>query len=173
MWPFKLASDQGVMTMEADPSGTRASIRYQSAGTVIGFVGGQPNAVYSTVTQPNAWHLWALTYDNITLRLYKDGVQVATSAFVVSTTASVSPRIGEEQGAANPATAFFGEGAFWNSTLSAGQLLSHFNAADTTGTIPLYLGGGTFNVMVGSSGGLSGDLTRLESWVEQTYQNAP
>lgn len=168
-WPFSATTQQNLMTLENDPGGLRASIREEASGHVIGYVAGQASADWAGPIKAQEWHHYALTYDHITLRLYVDGVQKATSAFVVSTAAQVSPRVGEDQGAAGLATGFFADAAYYNGTLTAAQLLAHYNAADQVASTPLYLGGGTYDVTLGSSGGLSGDLAAILNSVRKVY----
>jgi len=168
-WNFRQDVQQTLITLEDDPAGQRCEIRQEASGHLLGFVAGQTSADWAGPVGAGAWHLYALTYDHVTLRLYVDGVQKATSAFVVSTTGSVSPRIGEAQGAGTQATGFFADAAYYNGTLSAVQLLAHYAAADQVASSPLYLGGGTYDVTLGASAGTAGDLDIIRRSVRKTY----
>lgn len=168
-WLFSRSANQGIMSLDQVGGGGGCAIRYNAAGTLIGFIVGSSVATYATVTAPGAWHHFALTYDHVTLRLYLDGAQVASVAVVVSTSYSVSPRVGEEATGANLSTGFFADAAYYNATLSAAQLLAHYNAADQRTSTPLYLGGGTYDVTIGASGGIATDLSNVYRAVHKTY----
>ncbi len=172
-WFFHTGVDQTAMTIDNEGGGFRNVIRFEAARSVLFFSTLGASVVrYNGPVSEYAWHHYALTYDHVTLRGYVDGVQRAAIATVINTSAGVSPRIGEEQGAAGPATAFFADAAYYNATLNAAQIAAHFAAADQVASIPIYLGGGTFDVTLGSSGGLAGDLSKIEHYVSAVYKNS-
>lgn len=169
-WFFHTGVDMTVMTIENEGAGFRNTIRYEAARSILFFSTLGASVVrYNGPVTESAWHHYALTYDHVTLRGYVDGVQQAAIATVINTSAQVSVRIGEEQGAAAKALGFFADAAYYNATLTAAQLLAHYNAADLVATNPIYLGGGTFDVTLGSSGGTSGDLDIIRQSVRKTY----
>jgi len=170
VWFFRTGVDMTVMTIENEGVGQRNVIRFEAARTIFFFSTlGTSTMRYNTAVSDLTWHHFAMTYDHVTLRGYLDGVQVASVATVINTTGNVSVRIGEEQGASVKALGFFSDAAYYNATLTAGQLLAHYNAADLVTVPPLYLGGGTFDVTIGSTTGVSGDLATIRNSVRRTY----
>jgi Concanavalin A-like lectin/glucanases superfamily len=167
-WQF-FAGGATVCTLENDPAGARLSVRTEANGNVTGFISGVGTAVRGGVISIEAWHHFVLTYDHVNLKLYVDGALAATTAMVTSTVGNYSPLAGQDQGVGGPLTGFVEDFAYYAFVLSGAQVLSHFNAADQLGLQPVYLGGGSFDISTGSSGGSSGDLDRIYRAVHQDF----
>lgn len=137
-------SDQNIMSVQ-NPGGSRATIRYNSGRILQGFIATQPTASNPATTPRQAWHHAVLTYDHVTLRLYLDGAQVATQAFVINIASTdYNVLLGEESSNVTPLNGFMAEFAIYSSALSASRVLAHFNAADTRTSTPRSVEAGAF-----------------------------
>jgi len=173
-WLFAIdAGDDGILGLQTSGGGIRIGIRQQAAGTVIGFVAGQPSAGDATVLAAQAWHQYALSYDGAVLTLYLDGVAHGSQAFAQSTTGTYEIVVLDEFGAASIAWGFAQDVAIYHTALSAARILAHFNAADTISSKPVYAGGGKYPSPTNGSITLAQLEADLEAFVSRLYQNAP
>jgi hypothetical protein len=102
------------------------------------WVGGQEYALQGTSAgNIGEWVHWAFVRSASTLRLYRDGVQVASRGDLpASASASLSGDIGR-MGGAYPAKAAIDEVAVYNAALSAATVQQHYAAALTPGPDPV------------------------------------
>ena len=94
--------------------------------------------LYGTSTLPmNTWSHLALTYDKVTLRLYVNGVQVASAAATANIATSTNPlQIGGDSIYGQYFNGRIDEVRVYNLALSAAQIQSDMNTPIGTGTPP-------------------------------------
>jgi hypothetical protein len=82
--------------------------------------GGTRYTANATVPNDSAWHMHVGTFDGTTLRLYRDGAQVATTAFTgtIRTNAAAATVGYTSQSMLGD----FDEVAIWNRALSAAEI---------------------------------------------------
>jgi hypothetical protein len=146
-------------------------------GGALPGIGGYNSATLST---PRVWHQAAMTYDNVTLKLVFDGVQLGTAAFVSASTGNYGVAVGTDSAGTGATQGLFAEAALYPTVLTAAQLLAHYNAADFKAYSPVFGGGGRIDPSTGvaysssaSFAALAADTAGLLSSVRAVYQNAP
>jgi Concanavalin A-like lectin/glucanases superfamily len=85
-----------------------------------------------------AWHQLAMTYDGTTIRQYVDGAASTTVAKAGPVTVTQQFAIGADPSTANSFEGFISEVSIYGTTLSATQILAHFNAVDTLTQAPVF-----------------------------------
>lgn len=117
----------GEFILRVDPS---AEGKHLSAFVIIGGVA-EPRASWSTVPSLNTWYHAAMTWDGTTLRLWVNGVQVASQTRSGSITSS-GDRIAIGSSSFGTAGFFPGtidEVAVYPTALSAARIAAHYAAA--------------------------------------------
>jgi Concanavalin A-like lectin/glucanases superfamily len=133
---------------------------------------GTGSAIDPAVAVKQAWHHVVAVNDGATLRLYKDGAQVAT-AVPSGAGGSFRLNIGRSNTGAAGSAGCIAEVATYGHTLSGAQVLAHFNAADNVAQKPIFRSAGTFDPGSGSTTFAPADLAAILAAVRHTYQNAP
>ncbi len=91
--------------------------------------GVQKNTTVTNQFTAKKWTHMVGTYDNTTVRLYKDGIQVGTKALAGPINEPVVENgIGKRGGAGYPANGSIDEVAVYGTTLSAARIKIHFEA---------------------------------------------
>jgi hypothetical protein len=139
-----------------------------AAGTMAFNIGGSSNVSVATFTAQTWRHLVG-TFDNANNRLYVDGVLRGTVALAGAVT--VHKLIGIGAGPPTSATSlqgFFSDVAIYGYTLTAAQVLNHYNAANQVGQAPVFIQ--PFgNAGVPSTGAPATGLQDILNSVRKTY----
>jgi hypothetical protein len=101
---------------------------YWNGGNIYFFVNNFSTAAVSTSLTADEWTHIVGTYDRTTIRLYKDGVQVASLPYTTAITHSTTPLTIGAGGGCCMWSGEIDEVAFYNVALTAAQVSNHYNA---------------------------------------------
>jgi hypothetical protein len=127
------------------------------------------------VLSVNAWHHLVGTYGPGGSKLYVDAFNVVTAAY----SGVVAPVVaGVSIGGQVPTATIYGHGniaecAIYNAELTAGQVTTHFVAADNTASRPVYRAEGTWNITTGQSVTTPEKVDALVADVTKNLGNTP
>jgi len=168
-WQFAAAGSQRLL-MAWNNSTTGFQFFINSGGQI------QPDLftafpTQSSVPSMRTWHQAVATYDGTTLRSYLDAVAQPTVAKAGPLTITQPIGIGADpSGAALSFEGFLAECSIYPSTLSAGQVTTHFTAMEQPSQSPVFTQVIGASGASGVSGGVAGagvvDVTRF---VSKTY----
>jgi hypothetical protein len=149
---YGIIVNKGGMGLETAGQNINYGIYFTTTNTVAGIIetsGGIDHIATSTRTYNDGqWHYAVMTYDGTTLRLYIDGVQVAsksTGGAVPDNTGTQPVRVGANSRAADRFfTGNVDEVRVWNRALTSTEVSNAYNSGtfDTNGQV-LYLPFGT------------------------------
>jgi hypothetical protein len=138
---------------------------------------------YSQVVDPttitiNKWTHVAVTYDaaTTTMKLYRDGILVATNTGVASNYSSENTYIGSHAGAGSYLQGTIDEVRIWNVARTQAQLKQNllYPPANNASNLVAYykLDDAAGSTAVNSTGGTNGTLQNAPSWVASPVQSA-
>jgi hypothetical protein len=153
-WAFALLPTQRYLMAWDGSTPNAAQIFINTNGAIQPQVSGTfPTP--STVPTIQHWHHAVLTYDGVTIRSYLDAIAQPTIAKAGPITITRPIGIGAEPSVASLAfEGFISEAALYGATLSAGQISTHFAAANTPSQTPVY----TAVIGAGGAGGVTGGV---------------
>ncbi len=132
LFPLVVLQQTGIVHLGQNNVGTEMFQDANAGGGFnfsVGTGGVQKNTIVTGQFTANKWTHMVGTYDNVTIRLYKDGAQVGTKALAGPVNEPlVENGIGLRGGAIYPANGRIDEVAIYGTTLSPARIQRHYTA---------------------------------------------